>query len=170
VALKAASGHGNEFDTIPTWVVAVAYGLGTTWDGLPISSELPHGATIVVFRRIGPALDVLLLHRAHNGPHYEGDWAWTPPAGARLPGEPIEDCARRELHEETGLDLPIRPTECGSADWCVFVTEAAADALVVLDAEHDRHEWVPAQVAVARCRPVQVSEPLRAALELIEPA
>ena len=82
--------------------------LRTTWDGLPISEEPPFGATVVVYRHNGARLEILLLHRAHHGPDYVGDWAWTPPAGSRLPDEPIEACARRELLEETGLDLPYR--------------------------------------------------------------
>jgi 8-oxo-dGTP pyrophosphatase MutT (NUDIX family) len=42
------------------------------------------------------------IWRLHNGPDYAGACAWTPPSGARLPGEPVEDCARRELRDETG--------------------------------------------------------------------
>ena len=98
----------------------------TTWDGLPVSAERPHGVTVVVYRWTEQGLQVLLLHRAHRGPDYEGDWAWTPPAGARLPGEPVEACARRELREEAGLVLDVRPTACGTADWAVYVAEAAA--------------------------------------------
>ena len=74
----------------------------TTWDGLPISDEPPFGATVVVFRVRDDRFDVRMLHRAHHGPDYTGDWAWTPPAGARLPGELVEDCARRELRETRG--------------------------------------------------------------------
>ena len=81
----------------------------TTWDGLPVSEEKPYGITAVVFRRVC-GTEVLMLHRAHRGSDYEGEWAWTPPAGARLPGEPVDACARRELREETGLELPMEPT------------------------------------------------------------
>jgi 8-oxo-dGTP pyrophosphatase MutT (NUDIX family) len=139
----------------------------TTWDGTPISPEPPHGATVVVFRRMPDGIEVLMLHRAQRGADYEGDWAWTPPAGARLPGEPIEACARRELLEETGLDLAPRLTDCGSDDWWVYVAEAPADARVMLDREHDRYEWSPVDVAVARCRPSQARTPLRAAVALL---
>jgi hypothetical protein len=69
----------------------------TTWDGLPISHEPPYGATVVVYRDRGRAPEVLLLHRAHHGPDHAGDWTWTPPTGSRLPDEPIDQCARREL-------------------------------------------------------------------------
>ena len=141
--------------------------MDTTWDGLPISREPPYGASVVVFRRVAGALELLMLHRAHHGPEYEGDWAWTPPSGARLPGEPIEVCARRELLEESGLDLEIEPTACGTAEWHVFVAEAPAVAQVVLDGEHDRHVWVTCDDAVGRCRPDLASVPLQAAVTLL---
>jgi 8-oxo-dGTP pyrophosphatase MutT (NUDIX family) len=139
----------------------------TTWDGLPISPDPPFGATIVVFRRAADGPELLLLHRAHHGPEYEGDWAWTPPAGSRLPGEPIEACARRELLEETGLALDLTPTECGTAEWCLYLAEATLDADVLLDAEHDRYEWVACSVAFDRCRPDRALLPLRSAAERI---
>ncbi len=85
---------------------------------------LPHGASVVVYRRTAVGTEFLMLHRAHSGPDYEGDWAWTPPAGVRLPGEPIDDCARRELWEETGFELTITPTRCGSATWPTYIAEA----------------------------------------------
>ena len=138
-----------------------------TWDGQAISAEPPFGATVVVFRVHGAATEVLLLHRAHLGPDYAGDWAWTPPAGARLPDEPIEVCARRELLEETGLELALTPTDCGSAEWPLYLAEAPPDASVVLDAEHDRFEWVLADEAPGRCLPDLTRLPLQAAIEHI---
>jgi 8-oxo-dGTP pyrophosphatase MutT (NUDIX family) len=142
---------------------------GTTWDGLPISEELPHGVTVVVYRWVGGRLEVLLLHRAHRGPAYEGDWAWTPPAGSRFPGEPVEACARRELREEAGLELELRPTGCGSAAWYVCAAQAPPEAAVTVahDPEHDRFAWVPAGEAVARCRPAVVAESLACVVALI---
>jgi 8-oxo-dGTP pyrophosphatase MutT (NUDIX family) len=144
----------------------------TTWDGLPVSDEPPYGATVVVYRwgrdgRVGP--EILLLHRAHHGPAYDGDWAWTPPAGSRFPGEAVLACARRELREEAGLELAVRPTACGSADWALFLAEAPLGAAVSLehDREHDRYAWLPADEAVARCRPAQVAEALGRAVELL---
>lgn len=144
----------------------------TTWDGLPVSDERPHGVTVVVYRWADQGLEVLLLHRAHQGPEYEGDWAWTPPAGARFPGEAVEACARRELREEAGLTLEVRPTACGTADWHVYVAEAPPCAAVSLehDPEHDRYEWLPAAAAVARCRPVRVAEALERVTGLIRMA
>lgn len=134
----------------------------TTWDGLPVSDDPPYGATVAVWRSGGGRRQWLLLHRAHHGPEYEGDWAWTPPSGARLPGETLAACARRELIEETGLELHCSPTPCGTADWAVYSAEAPVDAGVVVDAEHDRFAWVELDDALALCRPAAVADGLRA--------
>lgn len=132
-----------------------------TWDGQPISSDPPYGATVVVFRR-GPQTAILILHRAQHGPDYEGDWAWTPPAGARRPGEPISDAARRELQEEAGLALPVTSIPCGAVDWAVYAAEAKAHHVVQLvDPEHDRYEWVPPSEALRRVAPDVVRDALR---------
>lgn len=139
----------------------------TTYDGEPIAQEPPFGATVVVWRRAGGGVQLLMLHRAHQGPDFEGDWAWTPPAGARWPGEPLETCAARELAEETGLVLPLAATDFGVAAWPVFTAEAPVDADVRLGAEHDRFQWLAAPAALACCAPAAASEPLgRAAAAL----
>jgi 8-oxo-dGTP pyrophosphatase MutT (NUDIX family) len=124
-----------------------------TWDDLPVSREKPYGATVVVRR----GADVLLLHRAHEGPKYDGDWAWTPPSGARLPGESPEECARRELREEAGLDLALYRVPSASDDWTLWVADAAVDAEVTLDDEHDAYRWLPPDEAAALCKPDRVA-------------
>jgi 8-oxo-dGTP pyrophosphatase MutT (NUDIX family) len=141
--------------------------VATTWDGLPISPESPRGVTIVVFRRRPDGPELLMLHRAQLGADYEGDWAWTPPAGARLPGEPVDVAARRELLEETGLGLQVGLTDCGDDDWSVYLAEASMDAEVTLDDEHDRFAWLPCEIAVARCQPRRACDPLKAAVLLV---
>ncbi len=130
----------------------------TTWDGQPISAEKPHGVTIVVYRWHAGGLEFLILHRAYNSPDYEGDWAWTPPSGARHPGEEVDDCACRELFEETGLELTFTLTDCGTEDWWVYMVEASQEAEVRLSAEHDRFEWVSGEVAYKKCLPPVVRE------------
>lgn len=136
----------------------------TTYDGQTIAREAPFGATVVVWRRGPLGAQVLLLHRAHHGPEHEGDWAWTPPSGARWPGEDPWTCARRELFEETRLALPLAPVGHGEGDWLLFIAEASIDASVTLDDEHDRFEWLDPEAAFARCAPPKVEAQLRAAM------
>ena len=137
----------------------------TTWDGLPIAPDEPTGATVVVRRLDGL---VLLLHRAVNGTEYEGDWAWTAPAGARRPGEPILVGALRELAEEAGLSgVDIAPVDVGGG-WALFTAEVPADtAVALIDPEHDRFEWVPPAEASARIRPEWVGAGLLRAASVV---
>lgn len=139
----------------------------TTWDGLTVSQEPPYGCTVVVFQHCGSALRILLLHRKHNGAAYEGDWAWTSPSGARLPGEVVDECAQRELAEETGLELPLHPAPCGSPDWRVYWVEAPQGAAIVPDAEHDRWEWLTPDEALRRSAPERVRNDLACVIALI---
>jgi 8-oxo-dGTP pyrophosphatase MutT (NUDIX family) len=132
--------------------------LRTTWDGLFISEEPPHGATVLVFRRGKDGRrEYLILHRsAATGAPANGDWAWGPPCGARLPGEEVVACARRELDEETGLRLDLHPVDFDPA-WAGFWAEAPRDAHVQLSNEHDAYEWVAVDEAMRRCLPAIVS-------------
>jgi 8-oxo-dGTP pyrophosphatase MutT (NUDIX family) len=136
---------------------------GYTWDGLPVAPDQPNGAAILV-RRSGSG-KYLILHRAHRGPGYAGDWAWTPPSGSRLPGEPVLPAAQRELAEETGLQVEaadLRPLDLSGA-WAHFGLDVPADARPRLDAEHDRFEWLAAAAAIARCQPAVVAHGIRLA-------
>jgi predicted NUDIX family NTP pyrophosphohydrolase len=60
-------------------------------------------AGILLFRRRGVGIEVLLAHP--GGPFWRGRdaGAWTIPKGLVAPGEALLDAARRELREETGL-------------------------------------------------------------------
>jgi 8-oxo-dGTP pyrophosphatase MutT (NUDIX family) len=142
--------------------------LSTTWDGLPISPEAPFGVSIVVYRRGVQGVEFLLLHRAHNGPEYEGEWAWTPPSGSRLPNEAVGECASRELLEETGLTLPVQATDRGDGSWLTYFAEAGAeDVVTLLDVEHDRFEWVTLETALARCLPEVVGQSVHFVAQLL---
>jgi 8-oxo-dGTP pyrophosphatase MutT (NUDIX family) len=136
---------------------------GYTWDGLPVAADEPNGAAILV-RRSGTG-EYLILHRAEHGPGYAGDWAWTPPSGSRLPGEPVLAAAQRELAEETGLRVDaadLRALDLSGA-WAHFGLDVPASAQPRLDAEHDRFEWLPAVAAIARCQPAVVADGVRLA-------
>jgi RimJ/RimL family protein N-acetyltransferase len=137
-----------------------------TWDGLEIASDEPTGSTVVVRRhnRAGE-LELLLLHRQAHGPGYEGDWAWTGPAGCRQPGEAVYPAALRELAEEAGL-VGLAPWAVDlSGRWALFAVDVSSAATVELvDPEHDRYEWAPPDAVARRMLPAMVAEgQLRAA-------
>ena len=127
---------------------------GSTWDGLAIASEPPYGASIVVRR----GADYLILQR--RGALGRGDWEWTPPSGARQPGESIEDCVIRELAEETGLS-GVAPTLVSNAgDWQIWLAQVPPDAAISLDREHVGYRWVSLDDALKLRRPQTVADGL----------
>jgi 8-oxo-dGTP pyrophosphatase MutT (NUDIX family) len=140
-----------------------------TWDGQPIADSPPTGAAIVVYRRLGDRVELLLLHRAHIGPDFADDWAWGPPSGCRFPGEDIDRCAARELAEETGLALPVRRIDAESGPWVYYLAEAPLEAEIALSAEHDRYAWLPIDRAVDAASPEVVRSQVRRAAAAIDP-
>lgn len=146
-------------------------GMETTWDGLPVARERPCACAIVVWRELAGRREFLLLHRlAPGGANYEGEWAWTPPSGARQPGETPDAAAARELVEEIGLVLPLTPLPDASAseDVALYVAEAPPDAEIVLDDEHDRFLWLPLAEALPKCLPPVVASGLTNAAAWVE--
>lgn len=63
-------------------------------------------AGILLFRRAGAALELLLVHP--GGPFWarKDGGAWSIPKGEHADGEDPLDCARREFEEETGSAPP----------------------------------------------------------------
>lgn len=83
-------------------LVGVAVGDGTVADIDLVATDRPAdprqvGAAATVVQ--DDAGDFLVVHSTRRG-------TWDCPGGRREPDESVLDCARRELHEETGLDLP----------------------------------------------------------------
>jgi len=137
----------------------MADGVRRTWDGLAIADEHPYGSSVVVRRRRGDHLDYLLLHRNANGPDYEGDWAWTSPAGARQPGEAVYPGVLRELAEEAGLTALAPWAVDLSARWCVFAVDVEpATSIDLVDPEHDRYEWLSSEECLRRVLPPSIAE------------
>ena len=138
-----------------------------------MAQDRPHGAQVAVRRSALQApgeMEYLMLHRAARGPDYEGDWAWTPPSGARLPGEPVLTAAQRELVEEAGISgAELVPVDL-SGGWAAFALMAGPGTQVRLDAEHDRFAWLPADQAARRCTVEDVAATFRraAAVSLFE--
>lgn len=139
--------------------------LRSTWDGLHIAADSPTGATVVVRRRgLTGQPELLLLRRAHNGPDFAGDWAWTSPAGCRQPGEAVYAAALRELAEEAGIvnakpwavDLSWRKPS--QTQWVIFAVDVARDVRIdLVDPEHDRYEWLSPKEARQRVLPAFVA-------------
>lgn len=74
-------------------------------------------AGILLFRRVGRATEVLLVHP--GGPFWakKDEGAWSIPKGEHEEGEDPRACALRELEEELGVDLGLdaeRLIELGS--------------------------------------------------------
>jgi len=127
-----------------------------------IASEPPFGAAVIVYRRVAETIEYLLLHRSAHPPDFDGDWAWTPPAGGRLPDEDVAVCAARELFEETRLSVPLRATDLGNEVCPVFVAEVDPTTEVVIDAEHDSFRWVTLDEVLRLSRPEGVAIPFEA--------
>lgn len=72
---------------------------------------MKRSAGVLLYRRSSEGLEVLLVHP--GGPFFRNKDAgvWTIPKGEPDPGEELEETARRELQEETGLSVEgeLRP-------------------------------------------------------------
>ncbi|MFL5967003.1 MAG: NUDIX domain-containing protein [Gaiellaceae bacterium] len=131
-------------------------------------------AAVAVWRRTEAGVEWLVLHRSHFDAEFTGDWAWGPPGGGADPGETAEECAHRELREETALSAACVATDCGVPaaellgwDFVLFHAEVPPDAEVQLSWEHDAYRWLPLDEAQPLCRPGYVGDQLACVAALV---
>ena len=100
---------------------------------------------------------VLVLRRSPSKDHAPGEWETG--SGRVEPGETPEQAVRREVREETGLQVEIvgpvdtfhfyrgasREETIGITFWCRY-----AGGEVTMCEEHDRAEWLGFDKAIAR--------------------
>jgi predicted NUDIX family NTP pyrophosphohydrolase len=78
---------------------------------LKSARQVASSAGILMYRRTGKRLEVLLVHP--GGPYWrrKDEGAWSIPKGEMDPDEDPGDAARREFAEETGVVLAAAPLE-----------------------------------------------------------
>ncbi|MFE1843014.1 NUDIX domain-containing protein [Streptomyces sp. NPDC059515] len=109
----------------------------------------PRSAGLLLFRRTGPEVEVLLGHM--GGPYFarRDAGAWTVPKGEYEPDEPAFDAARREFREELGVAPPDGPAlplgevrQAGGKTVTVWAVEADLDPATVVPGTFTM-EWPP---------------------------
>jgi len=92
----------------------------------------------------------LMLHRVKKrNDYHEGKWNGL--GGKFLPGETPEECAAREIKEESGLtvkSLTLKgfisfPLFDKKEDWYVFIFTAEKSAGKLIDSTEGNLEWIP---------------------------
>lgn len=95
---------------------------------------------------------VLLIQRASDENILPNRWEF--PSGKKEPLEKVEDAAKRECKEETGLDIEIgkpvgvfnfgweKEDEIRDATEIVFLAIPKGDIRVILSDEHQNYAWV----------------------------
>jgi predicted NUDIX family NTP pyrophosphohydrolase len=105
-------------------------------------------AGILMYRRVGGKLEVLLAHP--GGPYWrrKDEGAWTIPKGEMDAGERAIDAARREFAEETGMALsgPLEPLgeirQRGGKRVVAFAVEGDLDVDAIKSSTFEL-EWPP---------------------------
>jgi ADP-ribose pyrophosphatase YjhB (NUDIX family) len=110
-----------------------------------------------------------------------GDGLWGLPKGTPIEGESIEQTARREVREETGLEVEIERSVGSIEYWFTrleqgtrfhkivhhFLMRPTGGGLDKHDHEYDVAEWFPARAAVERLTYRNEAELLRRVLNLL---
>ena len=119
---------------------------------LPV--EYPVSSGGVVIRRSPQGVEVLICSQMKTPP------LWGLPKGTPKPGENLEETARREVTEETGLKVEIKKTIGSIRYWFVkggvkyhktvhfFLMAPTGGAIEDHDPEYDVVQWFPASQAL----------------------
>lgn len=117
-------------------------------------------AGTLLYRRGDNGLEVLLVHP--SGPYNRGK-PWSIPKGIPAEGETLEQAARRETHEETGVQPGVL-VPLGSVRYTrsrkeihAFAGPAPEDAPQCASWEIDAAEFVPVEKARTLLHPDQVA-------------
>ena len=124
-------------------------------DGTPANCDLVRGEPIPegLFHIVCQVLvrhtdgDYLLMQRDLQKPNWPGFWEATA-GGSVLKGETVQDCALRELSEETGLAVlsleKIGQTRTSNAIHVSFlgITDCAKDAVTLQHGETIAYKWL----------------------------
>lgn len=120
-----------------------------------IIAGMRRSAGILLYRRRGDVVEVLLVHP--GGPFWarKDEGAWTIPKGEPDAGEALLDCARREMLEETGADVDgdfvaLRAVrQAGGKEVSAFAIEGDFDC-ASLRSNTFEMEWPPRSGRVRR--------------------
>jgi len=90
----------------------------------------------------------LLLRRSSACKHFVGTWEW--PGGKAERGEEVDEAVRREVREETALEIELKGVagsygiEMARLRIAVLCMEArCTGGTLLLSEEHDESAWVP---------------------------
>ncbi|MBA3313974.1 MAG: NUDIX domain-containing protein [Planctomycetota bacterium] len=121
---------------------------------------MKQSAGTLLYRRTPRGLEVLLVHASGN---YNKKAAWSIPKGKPDPGEELEQAARRETLEETGVVAPESLTPFGSIVYTKSRKQIhcfAGEVPITVEAspaswEVDQAEFLPLEEARKKIHPDQ---------------